>query len=151
VLLAGFGMMDMAPPHHDGCMSSARTVTITVVHRLTWWGTASVLVGGVLALPRRTRGFGVQTLMWGAIDLMLAAVARGRGQVPRAQILRRILLVNAALDVGYVAAGALLAVRKPTLGGRLRPADARGHGLAVVLQGAALFVVDLIAARSLRR
>lgn len=132
-------------------MSSARTVTSTVIRRLTRWGTASVLVGGAFALPRRTRGFGVQTLMWGAIDLMLAAVTRGRDEVPQAQTLRRILLVNAALDVGYVAAGAHLAVRTPTLGGRLRPADARGHGLGVVLQGAALFVIDLTAARHLRR
>lgn len=131
-------------------MSSARTVTSTVIRRLTRWGTASVLVGGAFALPRRTRGFGVQTLMWGAIDLMLAAVTRGRDKVPQAQTLRRILLVNAALDVGYVAAGAHLAVRTPTLGGRLRPADGRGHGLAVVLQGAALFVIDLTAARRLR-
>ncbi|SDQ88905.1 hypothetical protein [Microbacterium sp. cf332] len=132
-------------------MSSARTVTRTVVRRLTRWGTAAVLVGGAFALPRRTRGFGVQTLMWGAIDLTLAAVTRGRDKVSHAQTLRRILLVNAALDAGYVAAGAHLAVRTPTLGGRLRPADARGHGLAVVLQGAALFVIDLSAARRLRR
>ncbi len=132
-------------------MSSARTVTRTVVRRLMRWGAASALVGGVLALPRRTRGFGLQTLMWGAIDLALAAVTRGRDKVPQTRTLRRILLVNAALDVGYVAAGAHLAVRTPTLGGRLRPADARGHGLAVVLQGAALFVIDLTAARRLRR
>ena len=132
-------------------MSSARTVTRTVVRRLTRWGTASVLVGGVLALPRRTRGFGLQTLMWGAIDLALAAVTRRRGTVPQTQTLRRILLVNAALDVGYVAAGAHLAVRTPTFGGRLQPADARGHGLAVVLQGAALFVIDRTAVRRLRR
>ncbi|KAA9085432.1 DUF6992 family protein [Microbacterium radiodurans] len=132
-------------------MSSARTVTRTVVRRLTRWGTASMLVGGVLALPGRTRAFGLQTLMWGAIDLALAAITRGRDKVPQAQTLRRILLVNAALDVGYVAAGAHLAVRTPTFGGRLRPTDARGHGLAVVLQGAALFVIDLTAARRLRR
>lgn len=141
----------MAPPHHDGSMSSARTVTRTVVRRLTRWGTASVLVGGALALPRRTRGFGVQTLMWGAIDLALAAVTRGSSEVPKTQTLRRILLVNTALDVGYVAAGAHLAARTPTFGDRLRPADARGHGLAVVLQGAALFIIDLTAARRLRR
>ncbi len=132
-------------------MSSARTVTRTVVRRLTRWGTASVLIGGVLALPRRTRGFGLQTLLWGAIDLALAAITRGRNEIPQKQTLRRILLVNTVLDVGYVAAGAHLAVRTPTFGGRLRPADARGHGLAVMLQGAALFVIDLTAARRLRR
>lgn len=132
-------------------MSSARTVTRTVVRQLTRWGTASVLVGGAFALPRRTRGFGVQTLMWGAINLALAAVTRGRGEVPKTQTLRGILLVNTVLDVGYVAAGAHLAVQTPTFGDRLRPADARGHGLAVVLQGAALFTIDLTAARRLRR
>lgn len=132
-------------------MASAKSVTGTGVHRLTRWGTASVLVGSALALPRRTRAFGLQTLMWGAIDVGLAVFTRRRADVPKKRMLRRILLVNAALDVGYVATGAHLAVRQPTLGGRLSAAEARGHGLAVVIQGAALFVIDLTAARRLRR
>ncbi|MEV5040782.1 DUF6992 family protein [Microbacterium sp. LMI1x-1-1.1] len=130
-------------------MASAKSVTGTVVRRLTRWGTASVLVGGALALVPRTRAFGVQTLMWGAIDAGLAAFTRRQQAVPKKRMLRRILLVNAALDVGYVATGAHLAARTPSFGGRLGAADARGHGLAIVIQGAALFVIDLTAARRL--
>jgi len=131
-------------------MASAKSVTGTVVDRLARWGTASVLVGGALALPRRTRAFGVQTLMWGAIDVALALFTRQRSEIPKKRMLRRILLANAALDVGYMATGAHLAVRTPTFGGRLSVAEARGHGLAVIIQGAALFVIDLAAARRLR-
>ncbi|SDG58633.1 hypothetical protein [Microbacterium sp. 77mftsu3.1] len=130
-------------------MASAKSVTGTVVRRLTRWGTASVLVGGALALVPRTRAFGVQTLMWGAIDAGLAAFTRRQQTVSKKRMLRRVLLVNAALDVGYVATGAHLAARPPSFGGRLGAADARGHGLAIVIQGAALFVIDLTAARRL--
>ncbi|MDT3316177.1 hypothetical protein Q9S71_05015 [Microbacterium sp. KSW4-11] len=131
-------------------MSSAKTVAATVVRRLTRWGTASVVLGGALALFPRTRAFGLQNLMWGAIDVALAEFTRRQGGVPKKRMLRRILLVNTALDVGYVATGAHLAVRTPSLNGRLSPAEARGHGLAVIIQGAALFVIDLTAARRLR-
>lgn len=131
-------------------MSSAKTVAATVVRRLTRWGTASVVIGGLLALPRRTRAFGLQNLMWGAIDVALAEFTRRQGGVPKKRMLRRILLVNTALDVGYVATGAHLAVRTPSLRGRLTRPAARGHGLAVIIQGLALFVIDLSAARRLR-
>lgn len=131
-------------------MTSAKTVAATVVRRLTRWGTASVVAGGALALFPRTRAFGVQTLLWGAIDVGLAAFTRRQPSVPKKRMLRRILLVNAALDVGYVATGAHLAARTPSFGGRLNHAAARGHGLAIVIQGAALFVIDLTAARRLR-
>ena len=75
--------------------------------------------------------------------LGIAAVGVARRSRPTtARRLRRVLLVNAALDVGYVAAGALLVARTPDLGGRLTPEQARGHGVAVVVQGLALFVLD---------
>lgn len=132
-------------------MASTRSVAQTLVRRLTRWGAASVLVGGVLTVSPRTRTFGLQTLMWGAIDLGIAVVTGKRTSLPKKSALRRILLVNTALDVGYVATGAHLAVRTPTFGGRLSAADARGHGLAIIIQGAALFVFDLAAARRLSR
>lgn len=144
------GASGAVEPHH-GAMASAKTVTATVVRRLTGWGAASVGVGGALALAPRTRAFGVQTLLWGAIDVALAAFTRRQDSVPTTRMLRRILLVNAALDVGYAATGAHLVARTPSFGGRLTPADARGHGRAIVIQGAALFVIDLTAARRLSR
>jgi hypothetical protein len=95
-------------------------------------------------LTSSTRGFGRQTLVWGAVDGAIAgAGARRRaskGPTDPSR-LRRVLLVNAALDVGYVAAGAELVRR-----GRWP-----GDGLAVVVQGAFLLVLDSAAARALGR
>ncbi len=62
----------------------------------------------------------------------------------RARRLRRLLLVNAALDAGYVAVG--LALRS----GRLRP-GAEQDGAAVVVQGGFLLAFDLWHAGRLRR
>lgn len=132
-------------------MTSAKAVAGTLVHRLRRWGTASVIVGGGLALFPRTRAFGAQTAMWGAVDVGLAMLAGRRGAAPKRRPLRRLLLINTVLDVGYVAAGAHLAVRTPSFGGRLSPDAARGHGAAVVIQGAVLFFLDLTAAQRLRR
>ena len=81
--------------------------------------------------------------MWGAVDGAIALVgARRRSSrgPTDAQRLRRVLLVNAGLDVGYVAAGGWL----------VRDGRWRGDGVAVVVQGAFLLVLDSVAARALR-
>ncbi len=115
-----------------------------LVQVLGGWAGASVLLGGALAASPRTRGFGRQTLAWGAVDGALAYIgarrraAKGPSDPSR---LRRVLLVNAALDVGYVAAGAELVRR-----GRWP-----GDGLAVAVQGAFLLVLDMTAAHALDR
>lgn len=106
------------------------------------WAAASVVLGGVLAAGQRTRGFGRQTAAWGAVDGAIAAVGvrnrRRRGPTDPAR-LRRVLLVNAGLDVGYLAVGAAL------LRGRWR-----GDGAAVLVQGAFLLALDGAAAAALR-
>ena len=128
---------------------------------LAGWAGASTVVGGVLAVVgRRTRrpamaGFGLQSVVWGAVDAAIAApglVRRRRGEVTDPARLRRLLLVNAAADVGYVAVGALLLARPEAASARLRtstPAALRGHGAAVVVQGAYLLVADALAAAAL--
>lgn len=119
---------------------------LTVETRLTQvlggWAVASVLAGGVLSLAPGTRGFGRQTAAWGAIDGVIAAVgARNRarrGPTDPAR-LRKVLLVNAGLDVGYLALGAAL----------LRTRRWRGDGAAVLVQGGFLLVLDGAAAAAL--
>ena len=106
------------------------------------WAVGSVVVGTALSFSRRTRGFGRQTAAWGAIDGAIAyAGVRGRarkGPTDRTR-LRRILLLNAGLDVGYLA-----------LGQRMRRTERwRGDGLAVLVQGAFLLVLDTTAAARL--
>ena len=107
------------------------------------WAAASVVAGLALSMDPRTRGFGRQAAAWGAVDGAIAVVGvrgrRRRGPTDPAR-LRRVLLVNAGLDVGYLAVGARL----------VRGHRWRGDGLAVLVQGAFLLVLDTTAARRLR-
>ena len=106
------------------------------------WAAASVAVGAVLAASPRTRGFGRQTAAWGAVDGAIALVGSRRraaqGPTDPAR-LRRVLLLNSGLDVGYLAAGGWL----------VRDGRWRGDGLAVLVQGAFLLALDTTAARAL--
>jgi hypothetical protein len=110
---------------------------------LSGWAVGSVAAGAVLSVFPRTRGFGRQTAAWGAVDGAIAyAGVRGRdrkGPTERRR-LRTVLLVNAGRDVGYLA-----------LGARLRRSERwRGDGLAVLVQGAFLLLLDTTAAARLR-
>jgi hypothetical protein len=132
--------------------------------QLAAWAVCSVAMGaGVAAAGHRrgspaTRAFGMQNAAWGAVDLGIATFGelRRRGRLAtlddpyspstlaaeHAQ-LRRILVVNAGLDVGYIAAGVMgvrWALRRATAGSAL-PSTA-GHAAAIVLQGAFLLVFD---------
>lgn len=108
------------------------------------WAAASVAAGALLSVPSTTRGFGRQTLAWGAIDGAIAAVGArrraARGPTDPAR-LRRVLLVNAGLDVGYLATGGWL----------VRDGRWRGDGVAVLVQGLFLLVLDGAAAGAMTR
>jgi hypothetical protein len=118
----------------------------TVEERLTRvlgaWAVGSVAVGAALAWRPGDRGFARQTAAWGLVDGAIAAAGvlgrRRRGPTDPAR-LRRLLLVNAGLDVGYLVAGAAL----------VRHGRWRGDGRAVLVQGAFLLVLDSSAARAL--
>jgi hypothetical protein len=131
----------------------AAAVESRLMTQLAAWSAASVAGGAGLWLAGRRRHrdlarFGLQQVAWGAVDGAIAAVgfwrAGKRTEDPDAAALRRLLLVNAALDVGYVAGGAVLAVRRPWEG-------ARGDGAGIVVQGGFLLVQDVRYARQLPR
>jgi len=127
-----------------------RSLTTTV----GTWGAISVLGGSALAASGRSRAiaaFGQQTAAWGAINVMIAGVGawRSRRNVPDTGRLRTILLVNAVLDVGYIAVGVAIASGKITFAGQITPETALGHGTAVIVQGAALGAIDTAAAAAL--
>jgi hypothetical protein len=126
-----------------------------LARQLLAWGAASVVKGAALAAvgtatgDRFLRGFGTQTIGWGAIDGALAVgglvrARRHRADPPagdaaarEAARIRRILAVNAGLDLLYIAGGLAVVAGR----GRTDPA-ARGHGLAAVVQGAFLLGFD---------
>lgn len=140
-------------------LSSAR-VTAERAHlrRVGAWGATSVAVGTVLLVTAdgRTgrRAFGVQTLAWGAVDTGIAAFgllravpdsALALGDALRAEAhLADVLWLNLGLDAGYMAVGATLWIVAAR--GVQNPDAWRGHGRAVVLQGAALLALDAVVA-----
>ena len=118
--------------------------------RLLAWGAGCVLLGTLLlaALAARrsdsplVRHFAIQTAAWGAVDLALAARAWGGLRLRDyggAAALARELSLFVGAEVGFIAAGATIAVLGWLLGRRLAPV---GVGLGVVVQAAALLVVD---------
>jgi len=127
--------------------------------RLIVWGGASLLAGTALLGLLRVRGhrsalldhFGIQTAAWGGIEL---AFAMGRlhqleiRDVAGATRLDRILWLSIGLDVGCVLVGITLLV----LGWRLaRRMGLVGAGLAVIVQGLALALLDLVLAGQISR
>ena len=80
-------------------------------------------------------GFGSQFAGWGAINAILAAFGlsstkrnlaqQGRGEISAEKLARqtknfeRLVLLNAELDAGYIAAGAWLATQPPKQGNKL--------------------------------
>ena len=118
------------------------------------WGVASVVAGLGVAAARRgpfATAFGWQNAGWGAVDLAVVVVAgrlkaRRMARVPdpyapdaiaaEGRKLRRVLLLNVALDAGYVAGGAALWRWR-----RGRPGPA-GASAGIVVQGAFLLLHD---------
>ncbi len=123
--------------------------------RLLVWGAVSTAAGALLAAVGDAfwRGFGTQTAGWGAVDAGIALFGAKAAEKRRAQPasgsletrqrearnLRRLLWINAGLDVLYIAGGAITAATKGE-----RDAKWRGHGVGVIVQGAFLLLFDVI-------
>jgi len=135
-------------------MSSETVLAIERAHvlGLALWGSAGVLFGGGMVaylMARRLRAgllrhFAAQMTAWGAAELIVA-VLRWRGLAPRdyAATTRLLALVRVALlaEAGCIVIGATLA-----LGGwRVsRRSGALGAGLGIIVQGAALLLLDSV-------
>lgn len=127
--------------------------------RLLAWGGGSVLMGTALLawlhLGRRRslllEHFGIQTAAWGVVELALGAIAHAslaERDLAAATRLDRLLWLNVGLDVGYVLVGLTLVVTGWTFGRRL---GLVGAGLAVMVQGFALVLLDLLLASQISR
>jgi hypothetical protein len=127
--------------------------------RLSVWGGASLLVGSALLGLLRMRGhrsslldqFGIQTAAWGA--LILARALAGLQHLELRDLagatrLDHFLWLNIGLDTGYVMVGVTLLV----LGWRMKQRlGLVGAGLAVMMQGSALALLDLVLASQVSR
>ena len=127
--------------------------------RLVMWGGASLLAGSTLMALLRLRGhrstllyhFAIQTALWGAIDLVLGLLGLRRLELrdlAGATRLDRFLWLNVGLDAGYVMVGLTILVvgwRTPQRPGLV------GAGLAVITQGSALAILDLLLAGQIAR
>jgi hypothetical protein len=127
------------------------------------WGIGSSLLGaGLLLVPRPFwRQFGLQAVSWGVIDVLLAMFGRRQALVRAEQFaggtldesdaereaanFERMLLINAGLDVGYIAAGGLTAA---VFAGH---PDRRGLGMGILVQGLFLLLFDALLARDVRQ
>ena len=119
--------------------------------RLLLWGGASIVTAiGCWVFMRVQRldsvflrHFAIQTGAWGAIDCLLALAARpglALRDYDGVTSLDRFLWLNCGLDIGYIAVGVTLA----WCGWRLARSRAlAGAGLGVVIQGAALLLLDM--------
>lgn len=128
--------------------------------RLLVWSFFSLTCGALLFWQGQPfwRGFGLQALLWGAIDAIIAwfglrgASSKWRlpvdadAQERDARRLRRILWVNTGLDVLYVAGGIALAF---TLGAN--DPFWRGGGFGVIAQGGFLLLFDTLHALNVPR
>jgi hypothetical protein len=119
--------------------------------RIFLWAGLSI-VGGTASLAtiamRRTRSpllaqFALQLIGWGVVLGAIAAVewhGLHLRDLSGAARLERLVWMNVGLDAGFVAVGAVLAGVGRVLA---RNAGAVGAGVAIVIQGLALLLIDL--------
>lgn len=127
--------------------------------RLLVWGASSVLVGTALFASLRAgrrsspmlEQFAVQTIAWGAVELLVAAArwpGLGYRDLAGATRLDRMLWMNVGLECGFVLVG--LAVVAFGLWPQRR-LGTMGAGAAIVVQGLALLVLTLALAVHISR
>lgn len=124
-----------------------------ISRRLFLWAVVNLLVGIWLAVFGNTfwRAFGVQSLVWGTINALIAWVGLNRlknrpkqpptitTQEKETRLVRSVLWINSALDILYIAAGAALVIL-------LGKNDPRwlGVGWGVIIQGTFLYLFDFL-------
>jgi hypothetical protein len=126
---------------------------------MLFWAGVSILAGTAAAVTvaaQRIRSpllthFGLQMTGWGIVVGAIAAIGwRGSHlrDVSSAARLERLLWMSIGLDVGYVAVGAVLAVAAWALA---RKMAGIGAGIAIVVHGVALLLMDLQFAAAVSR
>ena len=146
-----------------GELTRARYQTNTIgMSVLTAWAGVNLVGGGILALTSDdsfSQSFHGANAGWNIVNLglglpgLLGSLDTPDLDLPSTireqQTIESVLLLNAGLDVAYMVAGGgmLLESRLASLGAGsfgLSEAEARGIGIALILQGGFLFAFDLV-------
>jgi hypothetical protein len=90
----------------------------------------------IIAIPL-LQGIGLQALLWGIIDAIIAVFGVFRAKEQTAMKAARFLRINVYLDIIYQVVGVLLIVFL------WLDAFLLGNGIGIIIQGAFLFVLDL--------
>ena len=117
------------------------------------WALGNIALGGIMAgrTSGETKAFHQMNIYWNTVNLAIAGLGyySAMNEVPSSEFwetmnaqssIEKILLVNAALDLGYMAGGMYLLER----GRRLDKDQFKGFGKSVILQGAFLMSFDAI-------
>lgn len=130
-----------------------------ISRHLLIWSALSVVAGVALLFAAPFwRGVGLQALVWGVIDAAIAGFGlltlrrkRNRPDAGRPDVLtketrnlRRLLLINAGLDVLYLVAGGVVLYAFTT-------EFARGNGVGIIVQGGFLLLFDTFYALRVER
>ena len=142
-----------------GLMSARAEASRSHLWRVGVWGSMNALGGAALLIgtsrtsnPTRW-GFGLQSAAWGVINTGIAVTglltSGGPGATGWAQAFgaertyHDILLLNLGLNVAYMGVGTVMLVAGYR---EVRSAASwRGHGAALIVQGAGLLALDLLA------
>ena len=88
------------------------------------------------------KGCAFQFLIWGLIDALIALAPpffrkiRGKRHIENLTKLKKILLINSFLDLGYIAIGTIIFI------GIFNINEYNGHGIGVIIQGSFLAIFD---------
>ncbi len=124
-----------------------------LARRLLLWGIISAGVGLWLLCEQAKilQGIGLQAVLWGVIEIIIALFSLRRAgkrlhqrvdlaEVAREKkLMRRLLLINMALDLLYIAGGTVLLALRGS-----QDDFAAGSGWGIIIQGAFLIIFDLL-------
>ncbi|AEV33839.1 hypothetical protein Oweho_2881 [Owenweeksia hongkongensis DSM 17368] len=121
------------------------------------WGTANIVGSGIGAFTTtgETQAFHQMNVGWGIINTGLAALSLAGNKnaktdlsqvetVKQLEATKRIFLVNAALDVAYMATGTYMIEKSKSVDDIKRSDLLSGFGKSFILQGAGLMIFDAI-------
>lgn len=115
------------------------------LYRLGIWAILSIIIGGLIMWRRwqseSWRHFGLQCAVWGLIDgiiVLFGLQDYSHPDLSATAKLREFIWLNEGLDVGYIGVGVTLMLVR----WRVPSSPLYGAGIAVIIQGLALLVLD---------